>query len=309
LKGKKSILLIIKLLVSFFLLYTLISRVGYKTILDSVKGISPLIVISSSVIYIIATYVSAVRWRLLTFSKLPTRKLFILYMIGSFFNTILPGIIGGDAVKAYYLYRETGNPGISMASVFMDRYVGFISLMLIALLALPFGLTYIKGTEIEYLFPTVVIAFVAGSIGFFRLRVGSGVKILREFYSFFDAYKKIKETSPVIIKTLLLSGIIQLMGMFSVYLITAGLNAPVPLLSILLFIPIIVTVSMLPLSISGLGIREAGFVILFGKIGIRPEVAMSISLLWFISVVLGSLPGLLFYVLYLKKDHAPQVVK
>ncbi len=302
-KNRKLILLTLKLTVSSFLLYILFSKIGLKTFLDAIDEINLLIVIASALIYIIATYVSAIRWRLLTFSDLSTGRLFRLYMMGSFFNTILPGIIGGDAVKAYYLYKETGNPGISMASVFMDRYIGFISIMLIALIALPFGITYIKGTELELVFPLAVVAFIAGSVAFFRLRVGASIKILKDFYGFFDAYGNLRETLPLFFKTLVLSAIIQLMNMVSVYIISGGLNVSVPFVSIMIFVPIIVTVAMIPLSISGLGIREAGFVILFGKLGIKPEVAMSISLLWFISVVIGSLPGLIFYVAYRKRTE------
>jgi len=302
LNWKKIIILSLKLIISAFLLYLLFSRIGLKTFFGALRELNPLTLLFAAIIYILATYLSAVRWGLLTFSKVKTTRLFILYMIGSFFNTILPGIIGGDAVKAYYLYRETGNPGRSIASVFMDRYVGFISLMLIALFAYPFGASYLRDTEIEYLFPTVIIAFILGSIVFFKFRIGSQIKIFKDFYSFFDAYQDIKQILPIMMKALFLSGIIQVMNMFSVYLISTGLSVPIPMLSIFLFIPLIVTVSMLPVSISGLGIREAAFVILFGKVGIKPEISMSISLLWFLSIVIGSLPGVLFYVLYLKNE-------
>lgn len=223
-------------------------------------------------------------------------------MIGSFFNTILPGIVGGDAVKAYYLYRETGNPGISMASVFMDRYMGFVSIMLIALISLPFGFAYIKGTGLEYLFPGIILIFIAGSFVFFKARIGERLRFLREFYNFFDAYRNFNNTANILLKTLFLSATIQLMNMVAVYIISRAMGIDVPFLSILLFIPFIVTVSMIPLSISGLGVREAAFVMLFGKVGIKPEAAITLSLLWFISVVIGSLPGLLFYVINIHRS-------
>jgi len=50
----------------------------------------------------------------------------IVFFIGSFFNTFLPGLVGGDAIKAFYLYKHSG---ISLASVFMDRYIGFTTIM------------------------------------------------------------------------------------------------------------------------------------------------------------------------------------
>ncbi len=295
--SRKLLFLLFKITVSSVLLYILISRIDSRNLLNIVRNVNPQILFLCSGIYILATYVSSIRWKILAFSRLSVSRLFSLYMIGSFFNTVLPGIIGGDAVKAYYLYRETGEAGISMASVFMDRYTGFVSIMMIALLALPFGLTYIKGTELQYLLPVIFLGLLLGSILFFRMRLGSGIKILRDFYGFFDAYRNLKEASPVILKGLLLSAIIQLMNMFAIYLITLELGASISFVLILIFVPIIVTVATIPVSISGLGVREAAFVILFAKAGLPSEMAVSISLLWFISVVIGSLPGLLFYAL------------
>jgi uncharacterized membrane protein YbhN (UPF0104 family) len=54
----------------------------------------------------------------------------------------------------------------------------------------------------------------------------------------------------------------------------------------------------LPISISGIGIREGAFVLFFGLIGISPGVATAISLSWFLTVVAGNLLGFVEYVRY-----------
>ena len=72
-------------------------------------------------------------------------------MIGAFFNTFLPGIIGGDAVKGFYLYKATGKVGLALASVFMDRYLGFVVLIAICAIAFPFGYQYLHGSNIEWI--------------------------------------------------------------------------------------------------------------------------------------------------------------
>jgi len=51
-----------------------------------------------------------------------------------------PGLIGGDAIRAYYLTRMPKKISATLASVFMDRYIGFVSLMLIGIVAYPFSL-------------------------------------------------------------------------------------------------------------------------------------------------------------------------
>jgi hypothetical protein len=59
---------------------------------------------------------------------------------------------------------------------------------------------------------------------------------------------------------------------------------------------------MIPLSISGLGIRESAFVLFFGFVGVQPGVATALSLLWFITVSFASLIGLVEYIKYKEKN-------
>lgn len=74
----------------------------------------------------------------------------------------------------------------------------------------------------------------------------------------------------------------------------------VPFMSVLCFVPVVSIISLIPITISGIGIREGAFVVLFGLIGVLPEKAMTLSVVWFLSIVVGSLPGLVGYLLFHK---------
>jgi uncharacterized membrane protein YbhN (UPF0104 family) len=52
---------------------------------------------------------------------------------------------------------------------------------------------------------------------------------------------------------------------------------------------------MIPISISGIGIREGAFVFFLGTLGISPDKALTLSLLWFLSIVIAGLWGLCEY--------------
>jgi uncharacterized membrane protein YbhN (UPF0104 family) len=80
-----------------------------------------------------------------------------------------------------------------------------------------------------------------------------------------------------------------------------GLGERVPLLALFMFMPIIVTVSSIPVSISGVGLREGAFVLLLGSIGIPPDAATALSFAWFLSVVAGGLTGIYEYLRH--KDY------
>ncbi|HYA31736.1 MAG TPA: lysylphosphatidylglycerol synthase transmembrane domain-containing protein [Thermodesulfovibrionales bacterium] len=299
-RPNKIIILLVKILVSGGLLYAVISRTGTDRVLSTLKGIDIFSFFLAVLIYVVTVFISTVRWRLLLHEDFAMKRLFSLYLIGSFFNHLLPGIIGGDAVKAYYLYRDTGRGSSAVASVFMDRYIGFTALMLLGLTAFPFGFSYFRGSYLEWILPLIVLIFIAGSFLVFGLRIGRGIKSLSGLYDYFAVYKGKK---TVIAETLFLSILIQALVICAVYILSRGLKVYVPLLPLFIFIPVISTIATLPISISGIGVREASFVLLFGFLGTSPAQATAVSFAWFLSMAAGSLPGLIEYLRYRKGGH------
>ena len=291
-KLNKIALLIIKLAISSGLLYYVLSKVGAEKVLAIIRTISPFAFIFAITIYIFSIYISTMRWRLLLPNEFKEKKLFSFYMIGAFFNTFLPGVIGGDAVKTYYLYKEINSGSISLSSVFMDRYVGFVSLMTMGLVAYIIGFNYLKGSIIEWLLPAIILAFLIGSFVVFGLRFGKRIRVLSQFYDYFDNYRNQK---ALITKTLFLSLIVQTLNIIAIYVITLGLGQHISLMYFFIFFPVITTISTLPISISGIGVREGAFVLLFGLVGIKPEMATAMSFAWFLSVAFGGLTGLFEY--------------
>ena len=260
-------------------------------------GLSVIAFISAILLNVLAQFVSTLRWRLLLPEGLGLGKLFSLYMIGSFFNIFLPGIIGGDAVKGMYLYRETGKGSLALASIFMDRYFGFVVLIAICAIAFPFGYKYLQGSRIEWLLPFTIFFFIVGSLLFFSLKLGRRIKFFSELYNYFYLYRNQR---GVIGKALILSTFVQLAGIIAVYILSLGLGTHIPFIAFLIYLPLIILFSMLPISISGLGVREGAFVVFFGLIGVKPETATAISLSWFITMSAGSLIGLIEYIRYKK---------
>jgi len=298
LKAKKIFLLFLKLTVSSVLLYIILSRTGPEQVFSTLRGMNLSAFISAILLYLFAQFISTWRWKLLLPGTLRIKKLFPLYMIGSFFNTILPGLIGGDAVKAFYLYQVTGRGSLTLSSIFMDRYLGFVMLTVICTIAFPFGYSYFQNSPVAWMLPFIVLSFIIASLLFFGLRLGKRIKILSEFYDYFHSYRNQK---GIIVKALLISAFVQFSGILAVYILALGIGEHVPFLACLIFLPLIIMFAALPISISGIGIREGAFVLFFGLIGIRPDVATAISLSWFLANASGSLLGLIEYIRYRKE--------
>lgn len=300
--AKKIAVLILKLSVSAVLFYLLISKIGTKTIIHNIKLSSPLSFITAVGMYMLATFFSSLRWKLLIPQSMRTKRLFSMYMIGSFFNTCMPGIIGGDAVKAYYLSSELKKSqksavsgreaSIAVASVFMDRYVGFSAMLVISMIAFPFGFRYLEGTPVKWFMPIVLAGFIFGSIVVFKFRFGERFRFLFKVYEYFKVYSRKKE---VLFKAFLYSVVIQISGIVAIYILSKGISLNITFLSLLIFVPIIILISFIPVSISGIGLREGAFVIFLGTIGVPPDLSVTLSILWFLSVVVASLWGLFDY--------------
>lgn len=309
---KKAVILLIKLIVSASLLFFLVSKVGGRTIITNMSLLDPASFLAAIGLYILMAYLSSLRWKLLVPYQSRISRLFSIYMIGSFFNTYMPGIVGGDAAKAYYLNKELNAAGavssaqdpkdvmnplvVSIASVFMDRYIGLSALLCIGIVAFPFGLGYLQKASVHWpviwVLPAATAIFIASSLLIFRFRIGERFKFLVKTYNYFQFYRS---KTNIMANVFIYSIIIQLINVLSVYVVARGLSLDISFLLLLIFLPIIILVSFLPLSISGLGLREGSFIILLGSTGIPAEKSMTLSLVWFLSVFVAGLWGFIEY--------------
>jgi len=291
-KLRNAFLLALKITVSALLLTFVLRKVGLQNILSHLRNMDLRFFFLSSVVYLLTLVLASLRWGILLKVSQPRKKLFSLCLIGSFFNHFMPGAVGGDAVKAYYLYKETGHGGSSIGSVFLDRYVGYCALLSIGLVSGIAAYSDLKTIGLHWLTPSLFILFLAGSLLFFGLRIGRRFKALADFYDYFHDTLRDRRA---IGKALLLSLMIQVLTILEIELISLGLGQHPSFTALFVFVPLIISVMAVPISISGLGLREGAFVVFFGLTGISAEASMAISFLWFLSVATGSLPGFVEY--------------
>lgn len=294
LSANKTGVFLLKLAVSSLALYLVFSKVNTGHTFSIMKSIGPSHFFSAVFLYIFSQLVSSFRWKLLLSENFTVRRLFSIYLIGAFFGSFMPGIIGGDAVRAYYLNKKAKKMSLTLASIFMDRYIGYVSLMIIGISAAPFTLRYFGDSPYKWSMPVIFVVFLTCSFLFFNLQLGKRFRGMTEFYEYFIYLKTRKGT---VIKAALISFLVQFLNFFMVVILAAGMGEKISLLLLFVFLPIIITITTIPISISGLGIREGAFVILLGLIGVKPEIATSLSLAWFFSIFVGSIPGLVIYFL------------
>lgn len=290
---KKILFFVVKLTVSATALYIIFSKTDSGQTFAILKNIDILFFLAAALLFIVSQFIASVRWKLLLPEKFKIKRLFSLYMIGSFFSSFLPGMVGGDVVKGYYLNKHSKKLSLTLASIFMDRYMGYVSLMTVGILAFPFAMHYFGESIYKWTIPILFAVFVIGSLLFFSLQIGKRFSLLAEFYEYLTSLKSRKD---VLIKTFLISLLIQFTSFSKIIILAVALDVDIPLLVFIGFLPIVITISSLPISIAGLGVREGSAVVLLGLIGVKPEAATALALAWFFSTVVGSLPGLLVYI-------------
>ena len=98
------------------------------------------------------------RWRLLLVSQgvpVSFKKSLKLVFIGHFFNIVIPGSVSGDIVKAYYISKGEKNKLITTLSVMMDRFIGLVSLLVIAFFAVLLNYSFIQSVP-----PLKVLSYI-----------------------------------------------------------------------------------------------------------------------------------------------------
>jgi hypothetical protein len=296
--------------ISLALLAFLFSRTDLQAIRALFRSLRLPLLLSSIALYLLAQIVSTLRWQCLLRAEqinLSTWRLILLYYEGMFFNLMLPTVIGGDIVRGYQIFRLTRQKDSSVASILVERLSGYVALIMIACIALILGSSHLHDPVTVWL----TIASAAGIVGIiagllnnqlqmliFRVLNRTGLGRFHEvLHGFYGALRRYWKHRRALLQAVGLSLILQLLLIMIFYLISRSLNLSVPLRYFFLFVPLISVVSMLPISVAGLGVRESGSVYFFAKVGLDSAGAISLSLLWFaVTACCSGLGGIVFLV-------------
>lgn len=99
-----------------------------------VRQANPWLLAASVFVFPVTFLITTVRWQMLLRAadvRLPLRRTFVLNMVGCFYSTFMPGLTGGDVLKAYYVARQTQHRLRAVVSVFVDRLLGLLALLIL----------------------------------------------------------------------------------------------------------------------------------------------------------------------------------
>lgn len=260
-------------------------------------------------------FLMASRWKLLLSQQglCPSiREVFALSMIGALFNTIIPGTVSGDVVKAYYVsiqYPEKRTRAVT--TILLDRVVGLTSLLILSAVAgaWNFGRITHNG-KVAALYWTVVVAALTGVavpavVGLMSgrfVKVSEGLAqrfpMLRPAVQAVYAMAVFYKSPFTLAVAFFISFAGQFLTCFTLYVIGLSLGAQsIPVAQLLFVVPLGLTAMALPIAPAGLGVGQVVFYSLFSDLfpGAGP-IGASMVTIYQAVYVLVSLTGIIFYI-------------
>ncbi len=275
---KKKIKLAVKIIFIFAAVYIIFHKLNIKE-LEKVRLSNPVWLFGAFLFYNLSQAVSALRIQnyLKHIKVTPAFKTqLILYYLGMFYNTLLPGGIGGDAYKAYKFQKsyEVGYKKIIKA-LLIDRISGLYAIVFLLLILLPFSKIPVFNFSFSlYLF--IFLLLISPFVFYFFHKI------------FFVEFQK------SFFKNIILSFIIQAFQAFAFVsvLFALGVEKHISDFVILFFISSII--SVIPLSVGGVGLRELTFLYGLEYLHTNPATGVVAAFLFFIVTLISSTIGIIF---------------
>jgi glycosyltransferase 2 family protein len=268
----------------------------------------------------IGHYICIFRWRMLMRPLMPAlslSRLFGIYCIGLFFNLTFPTVVGGDVVKMYYAGKPSKRFAQSFAATFLDRDAGMLAMMIIACSATLLYPVDIPGVPVGFIIWSAFVAFVVLNLIVFMPtlhRILTDMLTRLQFSrmaakadAISNVFQIMGKHPNVLFGSLAISLINQLLVIAVTWIMADGLRLTVNPLYFLIFVPVITLISMIPVSLNGMGLREYAFVSLFGAIGVDREACLALGLLSSAVIILSAIPGGIVYVFFRTRSDVQQM--
>lgn len=251
--------------------------------------------------------VSSYQWRVLLQAetiRFDLADLINLYLVGTAFSHFLPTGMGGDAVKAMYVGRESGKNEGSASAVVMSRVTGFFGMLLIAILILIVQFKHFSLSMMEWFLALSVLvgAMIFGAVFFVALlpRMFKGKWIQhRIFASVSKIGNALSETAkhPRSLGIATVYGVVfWIIACLNYYAYAIAIGMRVPLYFYFVAIPLVSLITFLPISINGFGVRESAFISIFSTVHVPSTHALLLALLMDAQVLCFGVAGGCIYV-------------
>jgi len=294
----------IKVIIAFVLLIVLLTKLDIEQMISSLAQANISFLFLATAIFLARNIFAARRWQLLLATKGIKHSLIQLtryYLIGAFFSLFLPSAVSGDIIRAYYSTKDSSNPIISITAVIVERIIGLIAILSFAFGALILStrlfnneiINWISIIGVMLLLFTLVLFFI--NLDFLQRYKFSKLKIVKELINYLVTIQQYRHQPRVLLSVFGISLLYQLLAVFSSYISSLAIGETLGFNIFLVIFAISSVLSMIPISLGGIGVREGSMTFLLVMVGVNKDSAGLISLIGLFFFLIQGIVGVVAF--------------
>lgn len=299
---------LLRLVITALIFWLIFQGIDGQAVLNRLQQIDPLWLLGALLLQLASTLIASYRWfyvmENLGFKQKP-RFFVASYFKGMFFNQGLPTSIGGDALRV--LDVAQAEAGIrkrdAFAGVFIDRLLGLVSLLAIT------GIANLLWPDVfpDGIFWLITLMVLGGLLGFILFAFIHRLA----WFDTFRPWRMLQEVSRrlnqafhahqviIVVQSL----VVHLLAVSAFYFLGLAVGLDQPWWLYAMIVPPALLLTVIPISLAGWGVREGAMIGLFGFVTSDSDAVLSVSILYGLTLIVVSLPGLMVYLRGRKKQQ------
>ncbi len=303
---------LLRAVVSAGIIVYLVLRLDIGEIGTHLKSLKIVPLLAAAAVDFLMISTNSLRWKVLLKAKgilLSLPRLIRYYLVGIFFSAFLPTSVGGDFARIVGVASSTDRRADAFASVVVERLMGFFVLIPICLISIPF----VAG-RLDDVRPLLIIGlaglliFAAAYAVLLRPVARRISRILDPLFNLFPRFKvkerlekayeaivRYRDCRGAVFQGFVLSVASRLLWVLGCYFVAIAFSLDISFVTLLVVVPVVELARAIPISLSGIGVREAAFVALLGQFGVDENLAFAYGLVVYFVFFLFSIIGGMLY--------------
>ena len=274
-------------IISLGLFIWLLTRLNWKEAWTIVKDMPAYSYILAVLLLLLGQFFNSVRWFVLLRAqdvKITIPRTFTIHMGGTFASNFLPSTIGGDSLRFLAIAKITKDQPLSLASVILDRLINLLATFTL----IPFSVSIFKTTGMQ---------FDSNLLGFPILAIFQGKAvdwIKRTIKKYLDLFKRWFKKPYSLLLAFIISWFSRFVILGAVWVLSMGVGMNLTLWQVVGVNTVSYFVTLLPISISGYGLREITLTTIYTMLGATLEQATALTVITRIFSTAITLPGVIW---------------
>ena len=236
-------------------------------------------------------------------------------MAAKFFNLVLPTSVGGDLIRIHELGKQYNCYADAAASVFVERFTGMITLVIIAVITLFLNLSIFNAPHI--IFSIIVLSLVLFIIGllvinkrplqFIKKKIGNKFGLLSSVFLKIESFQNVisyySNNYKIIWIAFINSLVFYMAAVINVWISALPFDPRIDFTGILIAVPMVMIIMNIPISIGGIGLMEFAYTFTFELVGYSPVLAISVALLMRLKTFVDAGIGGIIY-MFISQDRS-----